>query len=61
MFSGVCSIIRKDKAPAVSLTLAGGTIVRAGQAVLFSCQVSQWSGEVTVVTSTLSIEERTSG
>jgi hypothetical protein len=27
---------------AVSLTLAGGTAVGAGQAALFSCQVSQW-------------------
>jgi hypothetical protein len=34
---------------AVSLTLAGGTAVKAGQAVLFSCQVSQWRGEVTAV------------
>jgi hypothetical protein len=46
---------------AVSLTLAGGTIVGAGQATLFSCQVSQWSGEVTAVTSALSTEERASG
>jgi hypothetical protein len=45
----------------VSLTLAGGTAVGAGQAALFSCQVSQWRGEVTVVTSTLSTEERASG
>jgi hypothetical protein len=28
---------------AVSLTLAGGTAVEAGQAVLFSYQVSQWT------------------
>jgi hypothetical protein len=46
---------------AVSLTLAGGTTVGAGQAALFSCQVGQWSGEVTVVTSALSTEERASG
>jgi hypothetical protein len=29
--------------------------------VLFSCQVSQWRGEVTVVTLALSTEERASG
>jgi hypothetical protein len=46
---------------AVSLTLAGGTVVGAGQAVLFSCQVGQLSGEVTAVTSALSTEERASG
>jgi hypothetical protein len=46
---------------AVSLTLAGGTAVEAVQAALFSCQVSQWRGEVTAVTSTLSTEERASG
>jgi hypothetical protein len=46
---------------AVSLTLAGGTTVGAGQASLFSCQVSQWRGEVTAVTSALSTEERASG
>ena len=46
---------------AVSLTLAGGTAVRAGQAALFSCQVGQWSGEVTAVTSALSTKERVSG
>jgi hypothetical protein len=34
---------------------------RGRQAALFSCQVSQWSGEVTVVTSALSTEERASG
>jgi hypothetical protein len=45
---------------AVSLTLAGGTAVGAGQATLFSCQVGQWSGEVTVVTSALLTEERAS-
>jgi hypothetical protein len=43
---------------AVSLTLAGGTAAGVGQAALFSCQVSQWSGEVTAVTSALSTEER---
>jgi hypothetical protein len=42
---------------AVSLTLAGGTAVGAGQAALFSCQVSQWRGEVTAVTSALPTEE----
>jgi hypothetical protein len=46
---------------AVSLTLAGGTAVGAGQAMLFSCQVSQWRGEVTAVTLALSTEERASG
>jgi hypothetical protein len=46
---------------AVSLILAGGTAVGAGQAALFSCQVSQWRGEVTAVTSALPIEERASG
>jgi hypothetical protein len=46
---------------AVSLTLAGATVVRAGQVALFSCQVSQWRGEVTVVTLALSTEERASG
>jgi hypothetical protein len=46
---------------AVSLTLVGGTAVGAGQAALFSCQVGQWSGEVTAVTSALSTEERMSG
>jgi hypothetical protein len=52
--------LRLDLA-AVSLTLAGGTAVGAGQAVLFSCQVSQWRGEVTAVASALSTEERASG
>jgi hypothetical protein len=52
--------LRLDLA-AVSLTLAGGTTVGAGQAALFSCQVSQCRGEVTVVTSALSTEERASG
>jgi hypothetical protein len=46
---------------AVSLTLAGGTVVGAGQAALFSCQVSQWGAEVTAVTSALPTEERASG
>jgi hypothetical protein len=45
----------------VGLTLASGTTVRAGQAALFSCQASQWSDKVTVVTSALSTEERASG
>jgi hypothetical protein len=52
--------LRLDSA-AVSLTLVGGTAVGAGQAALFSCQVSQWEGEVTAVTSTLPIEARVSG
>jgi hypothetical protein len=46
---------------AVGLTLASGTSVGAGQAALFSCQVSQWSGEVTAVTAALSTEERALG
>jgi hypothetical protein len=46
---------------AVSLTLTGGTAVGAAQAALFSCQVGQWSGEVTAVTLALSTEERASG
>jgi hypothetical protein len=46
---------------AISLTLAGGTAVGAGQATLFSYQVGQWSGEVTAVTSALPTEERASG
>jgi hypothetical protein len=46
---------------AVSLTLSSGTTVGATQAVLFSCQVGQWSGEVTAVTLALSTEERASG
>jgi hypothetical protein len=41
--------------------LSSGTAVGATQAALFSCQVGQWSGEVTVVTSALSTEERASG
>jgi hypothetical protein len=36
---------------ALSLTLASGTAVGAVQAALFSCQVGQWRGEVTAVTS----------
>jgi hypothetical protein len=44
----------------VHLTLAGGTAVGAGQAVLFSSQVGLWSGEVTAVTLALSTEERAS-
>jgi hypothetical protein len=52
--------LRLDSA-AVSLTLAGGTAVGAGQATLLSCQVSQWRGEVTAVTSALPTEERASG
>jgi hypothetical protein len=46
---------------AISLTLAGGTAVGAGQAALFSCQISQWRGEMTAVTSVQSTEERASG
>jgi hypothetical protein len=45
---------------AVSLTLSSGTAVGATQAALSSCQVGQWSGEVTAVTSALSTEERAS-
>jgi hypothetical protein len=45
----------------VSLTLAGGTTIGVGQAALFSCQVGQWKGEVTAVTSALPTEERASG
>jgi hypothetical protein len=52
--------LRLDMA-AVSLTLAGGTVVGVGQAMLFSCRVSQWRGEMTAVTSALSTEERASG
>jgi hypothetical protein len=52
--------LRRDLA-VVSLTLAGGTVVGVGQAALFSCQVSQWRGEVTAVTSALPTEERASG
>jgi hypothetical protein len=46
---------------AVSLTLSSGTAVGATQAALLCCQVGQWSGEVTAVTSALSTEERASG
>jgi hypothetical protein len=42
---------------AVSLTLTGGTAVGAAQAALFSCQVGQWSGEVTAVTSAKSARQ----
>jgi hypothetical protein len=45
----------------VSLTLAGGTAVGEGRAALFFCQVGQWKGEVTAVTSTLPTEARVSG
>jgi hypothetical protein len=45
----------------VSLTLAGGTAVGEGRAALFSCHIGQWKGEVTVVTSALSTQERVSG
>jgi hypothetical protein len=46
---------------AVSLTLSSGTADGAMQATLSSCQVGQWSGEVTAVTSAMSTEERSSG
>jgi hypothetical protein len=52
--------LRLDSA-AVSLTLAGGTAVGEGRVALFSCQVSQWEGKVTAVTSTLPTEARVSG
>jgi hypothetical protein len=45
----------------ISLTLVGGTIVGEGRAVLLSCQVGQWKGEVTAVTSTLPTEARVLG
>jgi hypothetical protein len=45
----------------VSLTLAGGTAVGEGRAVLSPCQVGQWKVEVTVVTSTLPTEARVPG
>jgi hypothetical protein len=45
----------------VSLTLVGGTTVGVGRAALFSCQIGQWKGEVTAVTSTLPTEARVSG
>jgi hypothetical protein len=53
-------LLRLDLA-VVSLTLAGGTAVGEGRAALFSCQVGQWKGEVTAVTSTLLTEARVSG
>jgi hypothetical protein len=46
---------------AVSLTLSSGTAVGVAQAVLSSCQVGQWSGEVIAVTSALSTDKRASG
>jgi hypothetical protein len=46
---------------AVSLTLSSGTAVGAAQAALSSCQIGQWSGEVTAVTSALSTGGRASG
>jgi hypothetical protein len=46
---------------AVSLTPSIGTAVGAAQATLSSCQVGQWSGEVTAVTSALLTEGRASG
>jgi hypothetical protein len=46
---------------AVSLTLSSGIAAGVAQAALFSCQVGQWSGEVTAVTSALLTEERASG
>jgi hypothetical protein len=52
--------LRLDSA-AVSLTLVGGAAVGEGRAALFSCQVSQWEGEVTAVTSTLPIKAHVSG
>jgi hypothetical protein len=52
--------LRLDSA-AVSLTLAGGIAVGEGRAALFSCQVIQWEGEVTAVTSTLPTEAPMSG
>jgi hypothetical protein len=45
----------------VSLTLASGASVGEGRAALFSCQVGQWKGKVTAVTSTLPTEVRVSG
>jgi hypothetical protein len=52
--------LRLDLAVA-SLTLAGGAAVGEGRAALFSCQVGQWKGEVTAVTSTLPTEACVSG
>ena len=46
---------------AVSLTLSSGSAVGAAQAALSFCQVGQWSGEVTAVTSALSTGGRASG
>jgi hypothetical protein len=46
---------------AVSLTLSSGTVVRATQVALSSCQAGQWSGEVTAVTLALSAEGCASG
>jgi hypothetical protein len=46
---------------AVSLTLVGGTAVGEGRAALVSCQIGQWKGEVTAVTSILPTEARVSG
>jgi hypothetical protein len=51
----------KPDLAAVSLTLSSGTVVRATQAALSSCQAGQWSGEVTAVTSALSTEGHVSG
>jgi hypothetical protein len=51
----------KPDLAAVSPTLSSGTAVGATQAALSSCQASQWSGEVTAVTSALSTEGRASG
>jgi hypothetical protein len=45
----------------VSLTLAGGTAVGAGQAAMFSVRSVSGKGEVTAVTSALPTEERASG
>jgi hypothetical protein len=45
----------------ISLTLASGTAVGEGRAALFSCQVGQWKGEVTTVTSTLPTKALVSG
>jgi hypothetical protein len=53
------SVVEVEAEP--SLTLAGGTAVGEGRVALFSCQVSQWEGEVTAVTSTLPTEARVSG
>jgi hypothetical protein len=50
----------KPDLAAVSLTLSSGTAVGVAQAALSSCQVGQWSGKVTVVTSALSTDKRVS-